>query len=157
LRALAPADPRGDRLYVQTLFDLGEYRTIERTFILRHEKNPSDLDVVLALEQVTFKLGRWRDALVFYRKAAALRPNDAETQYAVGSFIWQILQSHGGGPAFAEYDPRPRPDRPVPPAPPPSAHGDIVGSDRVALADVQQAFETAADKRSGAIKVSVLP
>src|SRR5262245_34067471 len=38
LRTLAPADPRGDRLYVQTLFDIGEYRTIERSFHLRHEK-----------------------------------------------------------------------------------------------------------------------
>src|SRR5690349_106810 len=39
LRELAPADPRGDRLYVQTLFDAGEYRTIERTFSSRHERN----------------------------------------------------------------------------------------------------------------------
>ena len=40
------------------------------------------------------------------------------------------------------------------------AHRDAVAplvTHRVALADVQPAFETAADKRSGAIKVSVLP
>jgi tetratricopeptide (TPR) repeat protein len=134
LRALSPDDPRGDRLYVQTLFDLGEYKTIERTFSLRHEKSPTDLDVVLALEQVNFKLGRWREALTFYRKAAALRPRDSETQYAVGTFIWQTLQARGGGSAFAEYDPRPRPDH-VAPSPPVSASNDIVGSERLALAD----------------------
>jgi tetratricopeptide (TPR) repeat protein len=135
LRELAPDDPRGDRLYVQTLFDVGEYKTIERTFSLRYERNPNDLDVVLALEQVTFKLGRWRDALGFYRKAAALRPHDAEAQYAVGAFIWQILQSHGGGRAFGQFDPRPREDRPSPPAPPAVGPDDVVGPERLALAE----------------------
>jgi tetratricopeptide (TPR) repeat protein len=134
LRELDPADARGDRLYVQTLLDVGEYKTIERTFGLRHEKNPTDLDVVLVLEQVYYKMGRWRDALAFYRKAAALRPDDAAFQYAVGAFIWQVLQGRGGGQAFVEYDPRPRPDRP--PAPrPPSTSQDIVGPERFALAE----------------------
>ena len=132
LRALTPDDPRGDRLYVQTLFDAGEYKTIERTFSLRHEKDPNNLDVLLVLEQVYGKLGRWREALTYYRKAAALRPRDAEAQYAVGTFIWQILQARGGGPAFVDYDPRPRPDRP--PAPVPTSE-DVVGAERVALAE----------------------
>jgi tetratricopeptide (TPR) repeat protein len=134
LRELAPTDPRGDRLYVQTLLDVGEYKTIERTFGLRHESNPNDLDVVLVLEQVFQKTGRWRDALTFYRKAAALRPNDAEAQYAVGTYIWQILQARGGGPAFADYDPRPHPDRP-PATRPPVGPDDIVGPERLALAE----------------------
>ncbi len=142
LRELAPDDSRGDRLYVQTLLDVGEYKTIERTFTLRHERDPQDLDVVLVLEQVFQKMGRWREALSFYRKAAALRPNDAEAQYAVGTYIWQILQSHGGGAAFGEYDPRPRPEqppgpgsRPSRPAPPPFGPDDIVGPERLALAE----------------------
>jgi tetratricopeptide (TPR) repeat protein len=134
LREIAPEDPRGDRLYVQTLLDLGEYRTIERTFSLRHERNPTDLDVVLVLRQVYSKMGRWRDALVFYRQVAALRPKEAEAQYAVGTYIWQVLQAHGGGPILAQYDPRPRPDRPVPPRPV-GAPDDIVGAERVALAE----------------------
>ena len=134
LRELASSDPRGDRLYVQTLLDLGEFSTILRTFSLRHEKNPADLDVVLVLSQVYSKMGRWRDALTFYRKAAALLPRDAEAQYAVGAFIWQVLQTHGGGPALAEYDPRPRTDRPAP-ARPLATPTDIVGAERVALAD----------------------
>jgi tetratricopeptide (TPR) repeat protein len=137
LRELAPADPRGDRLYVQTLFDAGEYRTIERTFSLRHEKDPQDLDVVLALQQVYVKMGRWREALVFYRKAAALRPQDPEAAYAVGTFIWQTLVAHGGGPQADAYDPRPRPDG-VPatlPPRPPIAPGDVVGAERVALSE----------------------
>jgi tetratricopeptide (TPR) repeat protein len=132
LRALAPDDARGDHLYVQTLFDLGEYKTIERTFNLRHEKNPADLEVVLTLERVYVKTGRWREALTFYRKAAALRPGDALAQYAVGTFIWQLLAARGGGPAAESYDPRPRPERPPAPAP---TTGDIVGADRVALAE----------------------
>jgi tetratricopeptide (TPR) repeat protein len=133
LRELAPDDPRGDRLYVQTLLDVGEYRTIERTFSLRHERNPNDLDVVLVMEQVFSKMGRWREALNFYRKAAALRPQDAEAQYAVGTFVWQTLQARGGGAPFAEYDPRPRPDR-LPSPRPASGRDDIVGSERLALA-----------------------
>jgi tetratricopeptide (TPR) repeat protein len=134
LRELAPEDPRGDRLYVQTLLDVGEYRTIERTFSLRHEKNPHDLDVVLVLEQVFSKMGRWREALTFYRKAAALRPDDADAQYAVGTYIWQTLQARGGGSAFAEYDPRSRPDRPLSPRPA-SGPDDIVGPERLRLSE----------------------
>jgi len=154
LRELAPDDSRGDRLYVQTLLDLGEHKTIERTFNLRHERDPSDMDAVLLLQQVYSKTGRWRQALTFYRKAAALRPQDAEAQAAVGTYIWQILQKHGGGAALAEYDPRPGPARPSPspsrsspgplplpapsrsPALPPAAVADdIVGNERVALSE----------------------
>jgi tetratricopeptide (TPR) repeat protein len=134
MRELAPEDSRGDRLYVQTLLDVGEYKTIERTFSLRHEKNPHDLDVVLVLEQVFSKMGRWREALTFYRKAAALRPDDAEAQYAVGTFIWQVLQAHGGGAAFAEYDPRGRPDHPPTPRPV-AGPDDIVGPERLRLSE----------------------
>jgi tetratricopeptide (TPR) repeat protein len=134
LRELAPEDPRGDRLYVQTLLDLGDYKTIERTFSLRHEANPRDLDVILVLQQVYSKTGRWRDALAFYRKGAALRPQDAEAHYAVGTFIWQVLQTRGGGNPFGEYDPRARPDRPPPPRPP-NRPGDVIGSERLALAE----------------------
>jgi tetratricopeptide (TPR) repeat protein len=133
LRELVPDDPRGDRLYVQTLLDVGEYKTIERTFSLRHEKNPNDLDVVLVLEQVFTKMGRWRDALAFYRKASVLRPQDADAQYAVGTFIWQVLRERGGGPIFTQYDPRPRLDRPPSPRPV-SGPDDIRGPERVALA-----------------------
>jgi tetratricopeptide (TPR) repeat protein len=150
LRELAPDDPRGDRLYVQTLLDLGEHQTIERTFNLRHERDPSNVDVVLLLQQVYSRTGRWRQALTFYRKGAALRPQDAEAQAAVGTYIWQILQKHGGGAALAEYDPRPSSARPsrspaapetlpapsrssaLPPAP---VADDIVGNERVALSD----------------------
>lgn len=132
LRELEPGDPRGDHLYVQTLFDAGEYRTIERTFSARHERNPDDLDVILALEQVHVRLGRWRDALVYYRKAAALRPKDPEAAYAIGTFIWQTLVAHGGGPTVDAYDPRPRPNRPDPPVP---TANDVTGAERIALAE----------------------
>ena len=132
LRELEPSNPRGDNLYVQTLFDAGEYRTIERIFSVRHERAPADLDVVLALQQVYVRMGRWRDALTFYRKAAALRPHDPEAAYAVGTFIWQSLVAHGGGAAVEAYDPRPRPGRPEPPALGPN---DLTGAERIALGE----------------------
>ena len=47
-------------------------------------------------------------ALEWSKRAAALRPNDAETQYGVGTFIWQVLSARGGGAEMATYDPRPR-------------------------------------------------
>src|SRR6185503_14698870 len=107
-------------------------------FGLRHERDPNDLDVVLVLEQVFQKTNRWREALAFYRKAAALHPNDAEAQYAVSTYIWQILQARGGGSAFAEYDPHPHPDNPLSPRPSPRPQldpEDIVGPERLALAE----------------------
>ena len=61
------------------------------------------------LQEVYYKWGKWPQALEWSTRAATLRPNDAEAQYGVGTFIWQILASHGGGPDMAAYDPRPRP------------------------------------------------
>jgi len=157
LGELAPHDPRADQLTVQTWFDIDDFETLERTFLERNKRSPGDYDVVHGLQEVYFKWQRWPQALEWSKRAAALRPNDAEAQYGVGTFIWQILAGHGGGPDMAAYDPRPRPapedspeaqrpkrqgktktDEPemVPPLPPPPAlAGDIVGKDRVDLAD----------------------
>ena len=55
------------------------------------------------------------------KKAAALRPEDAEAQYGVGTFVWQILSAHGGGEKPAALSPWPavtaHPDQAPPPAP----------------------------------------
>ena len=47
---------------------------------------------------------RWQ----WSQRAAALRATDAEAQYGVGTFIWQILAARGGGADMAAFDPRPR-------------------------------------------------
>lgn len=156
LGELAPKDPRADQLTIQTLFDTDEFATLETTFLERNRRSPDDYDVVHGLQEVYFKWGKWPQALDWSKRAAALRPNDAEAQYGVGTFVWQLLAGHGGGPDMAAYDPRPRPapedgleaaprsrrkgkpDEPdlvPPPPPPPALSGDITGKDRLDLAD----------------------
>jgi tetratricopeptide (TPR) repeat protein len=157
LAELAPKDPRAEQLTVQTWFDTNDFATLERTFLERNRRAPDDYDVVHGLQEVYYKWGRWPQALEWSARAAKLRPNDAEAQYGVGTFIWQVLAAHGGGPDMAAYDPRPRPapedeaattaSKPkrkgggeeramLPPPPPPAvAPGDVTGKTRVELAD----------------------
>ncbi|HVV52034.1 MAG TPA: hypothetical protein VHO06_20365 [Polyangia bacterium] len=139
LAEVAPKDPRASELTLQTWFDVGDYPSLEATFLARHRQAPNDLEPVRGLQDVYFKWGKWREALDWSERAAALRPDDAEAQYGVGTFVWQILSSHGGGAAMAGYSPWPE----VSPgagasmtvAPPANAPGDVTGAARVALAD----------------------
>jgi tetratricopeptide (TPR) repeat protein len=160
LHELAPNDPRAEQLTVQTWFDTDDFATLEKNFLERAARSPKDYDVVHSLQEIYYKWGKWPQALEWSTRAASLRPNDAEAQYGVGTFIWQILASRGGGPDMATYDPRPRPapegddaaatrpkrrgksdgkpDEPelVPPSPPPaSLPSDVTGKARVDLAD----------------------
>ena len=156
LHELAPNDPRAEQLTVQTWFDTDDFATLEKTFLERAARDPNDYDVVHSLQEVYNKWGKWPQALEWSTRAAALRPNDAEAQYGVGTFIWQVLAAHGGGPDMAAYDPRPRPapedaepaaahpkrrgksDEPelvAPPAPPASLPSDVTGKARLELAD----------------------
>jgi tetratricopeptide (TPR) repeat protein len=135
LHALSPGDPRADQLTIQTWFDTDDFPALERTFLERNRRAPDDVDVVRGLQEVYFKWGKWHDALTWSKRAAALRPADAETQYGVGTFIWQLLSGHGGGTEMASFDPWPHPPSP-PPRPPATAASDIAGDERVALADV---------------------
>ena len=165
LKELRPGDPRGEQLFVQTLFDTDDLPALERLFFSRAQQHPDDLDAVRGLQQVYYKSGRWPAALEWSRKAAALRPHDAEAQYAVGTLVWQVLSSHGGGAEMVSFDPRPKvvddeEDPPAPvvstrrgrknkdkdrgedqppgprlPTPPPSAAGDVTGPARAELAD----------------------
>jgi tetratricopeptide (TPR) repeat protein len=108
LAQLRPGDARADSLTIDTMFDIGDLRGLEVLFLERNRRAPADVDVVRGLQQVTYKSGKWPQALNWSRRVAALRPRDAEAQYGVGTFIWQILSSKGGGPEMAAYDPRPR-------------------------------------------------
>jgi len=169
LRQIAPADPRGDQLYVQTLFDSHDYATLEGIFVAQNRAAESrgtvDLDAATGLQQVYFKQGRWAQALSWARKAADARASDADAQYRLGAFIWQLLSTHGGGVEVSAYDPRPRAaalaaaaesaarghrrgkkptgtgagtgadSPPLPPGPPALAPDDISGGLRIDLAD----------------------
>jgi len=111
LAELQPGDARADQLTIETMFDAEDLRGLEVMFLERNRRAPEDIDVVRGLQQVYYKWGKWPQALNWSKRAAALRPNDAEAQYNVGSFIWQILSSRGGGADMAAYDPRPPPPR----------------------------------------------
>ncbi|HET6283905.1 MAG TPA: hypothetical protein VFH73_23320 [Polyangia bacterium] len=159
---LRPTDPRADQLSIQTRFDVGapqDLAALEQLFLQRHKKNPQDIDVIQGLQEVYYKGGNWPLALLWSRKAAAIRNKEAEAQYAVGTFIWQVLSSHGGGAVMASFDPRPKlsdapeespeaaprasrrgknkpsVDTPQPPTPPPPQPTDITGQQRIELAD----------------------
>jgi tetratricopeptide (TPR) repeat protein len=151
---LRPGDSRADQLSIQTLFDAGtpaDLATLERLFLERQRHDPSDIEAIRGLQQVYYRGGNWPLALLWSRKAATLRSADAEAQYGVGTFIWQVLSARGGGAALAGYDPRPvasgepgatrarkktaLPAPAAPPSPPPPAASDITGARRVQLAD----------------------
>ena len=107
LGEVAPKDPRAGELILQTWFDVQDYPSLEATFLERRRRAPDDLDAVHGLQDVYFKWGKWPQALEWSKQAAALRANDAEAQYGVGTFVWQILSTHGGGPQMAGYSPWP--------------------------------------------------
>jgi tetratricopeptide (TPR) repeat protein len=138
LRALAPDDARADQLTIQTWFDTDDFPALESTFLARNRAKPDDVDVVRTLQEVYYKWGKWQQALTWSYRAAALRPADAETQYGVGTFVWQLLSSRGGGAEMASFDPwaRERPEtRAAAHAPPAGAVNDISGATRIELAD----------------------
>ena len=137
LRQLRPSDPRGDSLYVQTLFDGDRFQTLAEMYQARLHTNPSDLLAMSGLIQVYTRWNRLEEALQWYQRRAALAANDAEAQYGVGVFIWSQLFQKGGGAEMAAFDPRPNPSKPKEKkAPPPPGLGDIMGAQRVRLADL---------------------
>jgi tetratricopeptide (TPR) repeat protein len=151
LAAVAPGDPRAGELTIQTWFDIEDYGALEATFLDRARRAPNDLESVRGLQDVYFRSGKWRQALTWAKRAAAMRPDDAEAQYGVGTFVWQVLTAHGGSAELASYDPWPRAStdgrRRDPPAAAP-APDDVAGSARVDLADLGISYlEKAVAKR----------
>jgi tetratricopeptide (TPR) repeat protein len=138
LGEVAPKDERAVELALQTRFDVQDYPWLEATFLARHREAPGDLDAVHGLQDVYFKWGKWPQALEWSKQAAALRADDAEAQYGVGTFVWQILSTHGGAAALAGYSPWPnvaKTGASMTVAPPAPAPGDIAADARIALAD----------------------
>jgi tetratricopeptide (TPR) repeat protein len=137
LRELRPSDQRGDSLYVQTLFDGDRFQTLADMYQARLRTNPNDLLAMGGLIQVYTRWNRLEEALQWYQRRAALATKDAEAQYAVGVFIWSQLFQKGGGAEMAAFDPHPDPSKPKErKTPPPPALGDIMGPQRVRLADL---------------------
>jgi tetratricopeptide (TPR) repeat protein len=108
LGQLRPGDARADQLTIETMFDAEDLHGLEVLFLERNRAKPDDVDVVRGLQQVYYKWGKWAQALEWCKRVAAIRRNDAEAFYGVGTFTWQILSEKGGGPEMAAYDPRPR-------------------------------------------------
>jgi tetratricopeptide (TPR) repeat protein len=133
---LAPQDPRGDSLYLQTLFDSDEYEVLAKHFEDQFKKNPRDIEAVNGLLQVYSKWNKLEEALEWYARKAEILSNDAEAQYGAGVFIYTQLFQKGGGPEKSTYDPRPDPNKPKQVKQhPPFGPGDIVSQQRVDLAD----------------------
>ena len=107
-----PQDNRGETLYVQTLFDAERFPALVSFYEERLKKDHSDIGAVNGQIQTYTRWNRLEEALGAYQKKAALLPNDAEAQYAVGVFVWQQLFQRGGGPDKAAFDPRPDPNAP---------------------------------------------
>ncbi len=131
LKQLAPGDPRADQLYQQTLFDADRFEQLVTLFQKQLASSPDDPAAINALIQVYTRWGRWDEALRWTLERAKRRPQDPEAHYAVGVFIYNRLFEKGGGPDKSSFDPRPTAEAKAPPA---FSAGDIVGKERVELA-----------------------
>jgi hypothetical protein len=99
-----------------------------------------------SLINVHSRADHWSEALKWSMKRADLQPKDAEAQYTVGVMIYNRLFQKGGADK-ASYDPRPDPnaDPKAPPkAPPPFTMGDLMGPERVRVADLGIKYMTRA-------------
>jgi tetratricopeptide (TPR) repeat protein len=135
-RSLAPQDPRGEMLYVQTLFDNDEFEELSKMYLDRFQKNPRDVEAINSLIQVYSKWNKLEETLEWYDRKAELMSNDAEAQYAAGVFIYNQLFQKGGGPEKSSHDPRPDPNKPREVKVHPGfGFGDLVSQQRVDLAD----------------------
>jgi tetratricopeptide (TPR) repeat protein len=136
LQEIKPEDPRGELLYIQTLFDADKFEELAKLYEDRYQKNPREVDNITGLIQVYSKWQKFDQALEWYTKKAEVQANDAEAQYAVGVYIWQHLMAHGGGQDKASHDPRPDPNKKKDiKIHPPFGMGDVVGQQRIDLAD----------------------
>lgn len=106
LQKLAPSDPRGEQLYVQTLFDGDRYDALTAMYEGQLRSRPDDLLAINGLIQVHSRANRPEQALAWTLKRADLLRSDAEAQYAAGVAIYAQLFQRGGGPDKATYDPR---------------------------------------------------
>jgi tetratricopeptide (TPR) repeat protein len=146
MKELRPDDPRGEQLYVQTLFDGDRFDTLIAMYKKQLETNPNDMAAINSLINVHSRADNWSEALKWSMKRADLSPTDAEAQYTVGVMMFNRLFQKGGADK-ASYDPRPDPNanpKDPPKVPPPFTIGDLMGSERVRIADLAIQYMTKA-------------
>jgi tetratricopeptide (TPR) repeat protein len=130
-KQLRPDDGRGDQLLVQTLFDADRFETLAGLYQSQLRSQPNNLSAINGLVEVYSRWDKWPQALDFMVRRADLERSAPEVQYSVGVFIWNRLFQKGGSGDKAVFDPRTDPKAP----PPPFAADDIVGEERIRLAD----------------------
>jgi tetratricopeptide (TPR) repeat protein len=141
MKALRPEDPRGDQLYVQTLFDADRFDALIALYEGQLKGDENNLAAINSLINVHARADHWADALKWSIKRADIQPTDAEAQYTVGVMIFNRLFQKGGSDKGA-YDPRPDPNfnpkdkNAVPKTPPPFTMGDLMGTERIRIADL---------------------
>ena len=129
LRNERPQDPRGEQLYVQTLFDAERFRELTELYQKRLAQQPNDPLALNGMIQVYTRWNRPADVLHWLKLRADRMPKDAEAQYAVGVYAFSQLLERGGGPDKGSFDPRAGAE------PPMFSVGDLIGSKRVELAN----------------------
>jgi hypothetical protein len=134
-KKLAPSDPRGDQLYVQTLFDADRFENLVGIYEAELAAAPGSLAAINGLIQVYSRWDRFQETLNWTIRRAEVARQDAEAQYAVGVLVWNRLFQRGGSGARAQFDPRVEGA-----VPPPTSEGEILGEERVRLADQGIAF-----------------
>jgi tetratricopeptide (TPR) repeat protein len=134
---IKPEDPRGEQLYVQTLFDSDQFEILAKMYEEKFKKNPRDIESLNGLIQVYSKWNKLDESLEWYSRKAEVLSNDPEAQYGAGVFIYTQLFQKGGGPEKSTHDPRPDPNKPREVKVHPGfGPGDIISQQRVDLADM---------------------
>lgn len=139
MKELRPDDTRGERLYVQTLFDADRFDALTAMYEAQLKDNANDLGAINSLIAVHSRADNWPEALRWSMKRADIESKDAEAQYTVGVMIYNRLFQKGGADK-GSYDPRPDPNADPktaePRFPPPFTMGDLVGAERVKMSDL---------------------
>lgn len=146
MKELRPEDQRGDQLYVQTLFDADRFDTLIALYEGQLKQDPNNLVAINSLINVHSRADHWAEALKWSIKRADIESKDAEAQYTVGVMIYNRLFQKGGADK-GTYDPRPDPNaskKDPPKTPPPFTLGDIMGAERIRLADLGIQYMTRA-------------
>lgn len=133
LQKSRPDDPRGKQLYLQTLFDADRFDELIAHYQSEAKKNPQNLEAINALIQIYSRREQWEESLQWTQRRGDVAQHDAEAQYSIGVFIWNRLFQKGGRGPRATYNPKPEANQ-TPPLP--FEEGDIVGAERIRLADL---------------------
>lgn len=147
MKEIRPEDPRGEQLYVQTLFDADRFDTLIAMYEGQLKSDPNSLAAINSLINVHSRADHWAEALKWSMKRADIESQDAEAQYTVGVMIYNRLFQKGGADK-GTYDPRPDPNlAPKDQAlktPPPFAMDDVFGAERQRVADLGIRYMTRA-------------